>query len=111
MKRKMVVGIVLIVSAVINTNGQSAIPGVLAPGAKFALAHISLQNADGIIGMPDGSLLFAQEPASTISKLDTDGKVSVYLRSTNGAGALAIDAQGRMFAAQRHKISFGMLAP
>src|SRR5687767_1829912 len=90
---------------------QGGIPGVVAAGTKVELAHISLQNADGIISMPDGSLLFAQEPASTVSKLDPDGKVSIFLRDTNGAGALAIDAKGRIFAAQRHNVSFGMLAP
>ena len=111
MKNKTISAVVVLLLGAVNASSQAGIPGVLAAGAKVELAHISLQNADGIISMPDGSLLFAQEPASTVSRLDTDGKVSIYLKDTNGAGALAIDASGRIFAAQRHNVSFGMLAP
>jgi gluconolactonase len=61
--------------------------------------------------MPDGSLLFAEEPASRISRIDKDGKVSTWLENTNGAGALAIDSRGRLFANQRHEVRVGILSP
>jgi gluconolactonase len=87
------------------------IPGVVAGGSKVELIWTGSQSADGIISAPDGGLLFAEEPASRISKLDKDNKVSVFMENTNGAGALAIDSKGRMFAAQRHDISVGVLSP
>ena len=87
------------------------IPGVVAGGTIVQLIWTGFESADGIISAPDGSLLFAQEPASRISKIDKDAKVSTYLSDTNGAGALALDSQGRLFAAQRHNVSVGILAP
>jgi gluconolactonase len=87
------------------------IPGVVAGGTRVQLIWTGFESADGIIGAPDGSLLFAQEPASRISKIDKDAKVSTYLSDSNGAGALALDSQGRVFAAQRHNVSVGILAP
>src|SRR5262245_59517568 len=87
------------------------IPGVVAGGSKVELIWTGFQSADGIISAADGGLLYAEEPASRISKLDKDNKVSVFMENTNGAGALAIDAKGRLFAAQRHDISVGLLSP
>jgi gluconolactonase len=102
-----------------QTNEQQApkettapnIPGVVAGATKVQLIWTGFQSADGIISAPDGGLLFAEEPASRISKIDKDDKVSVFMEDTNGAGALAIDSKGRVFAAQRHNISIGILAP
>src|SRR5436305_13135913 len=77
------------------------IPGVIAAGAKWTLAWQGTDNADGIIGTSDGGLLFAQEQPSRVSKLDRNGKVSVFLENTHGTGALAIDSKGRILGAER----------
>src|SRR2546423_13006287 len=79
----------------------SAIPGVIAAGAKWQLVWQGTDNADGIVGTPDGGLLFAQEQPSTIRKLDRNDNVSVYVKDTHGAGALAIDSHGRILAVER----------
>jgi len=79
----------------------TAIPGVVAAGAKWQLVWQGPDNADGIVGTPDGGLLFAQEQSSRVRKLDAEGRVSVYLENTHGSGALAIDAQGRILAVER----------
>lgn len=79
----------------------TAIPGVVAAGAKWTLAWQGTDNADGIVGTSDGGLLFAQEQPSRVSKLDPNGKVSVFLEDTHGAGALTIDSQGRILAVER----------
>jgi gluconolactonase len=79
----------------------SGIPGVVAAGAKWTLSWQGPDNADGIIGAADGGLLFAQEQPSRISKLDQHDKVSVCLEDTHGAGAISIDAQGRILAVER----------
>ena len=78
-----------------------AIPGVAAAGAKWQLVWSGTDNADGIVGTPDGGLLFAQEQPRKISKLDGDGKVSTYTSNTAGAGAVALDAMGRLYAVER----------
>lgn len=79
----------------------TAIPGVVAAGAKWQLVWQGPDNADGIVGTSDGGLLFAQEQSSRVRKLDAEGKASVYLENTHGSGALAIDAQGRILAVER----------
>ncbi len=77
------------------------IPGVIAAGARWMLVWGGADNADGIVGTADGGLLFAQEQPSRIRKLDSNGKVSVFLEDTHGAGAVSIDARGRILAVER----------
>ena len=77
------------------------IPGVVAAGAKWELAWQGTDNADGMVGTPDGGLIFAQEQPNRVSKLDKDNKVSVYLDNPHGPGALSIDSKGRILAVER----------
>ena len=77
------------------------IPGIVAVQAKWTVAWQGLDNADGIVGTADGGLLFAQEQPSRASKLDKNGKVSIFLEDTHGTGALSIDSKGRILAAER----------
>jgi gluconolactonase len=79
----------------------AAIPGVIAAGAKWELIWADFETADGIVGTPDGGVLFAQEQTDTIRKLDVNGREFVYARDTHGAGSVSLDAQGRLFAVQR----------
>jgi len=79
----------------------AAIPGVVAAGATWTIAWQGTDNADGIVGTADGGLLFAQEQPNRISKIDRDGRVSAFLDDTHGAGAIAIDARGRVLAVER----------
>jgi gluconolactonase len=89
----------------------TAIPGVVAAGAAWTVAWQGADNADGIVGTPDGGLLFAQEQPSQVSKLDTNDRVSVFLRDTHGAGALTVDAGGRIIAVERTCTDPGRRAP
>lgn len=79
----------------------TAIPGVIAGSAKWTVAWEGADNADGIVGTADGGLLFAQEQFHRVRKLDPGDKVSIFLTSTHGTGALAIDPAGRILGAQR----------
>jgi gluconolactonase len=79
----------------------TAISGVIAAGATWALAWQGTDNADGIVGTDDGGLLFAQEQPNQIGKLDRNNRASVFLRDTHGTGALSVDAGGRIFAVER----------
>ena len=79
----------------------TAIPGVIAAGAKWQQVWQGADNADGIIGTPDGGVLFAQEQPNTIRKLDVKDFDSAYAKDTHGAGSIAMDSQGRIIAVQR----------
>lgn len=79
----------------------TGIPGVIATGAKWQQAWQGTDNADGILGTPDGGVLFAQEQPSTIRRLDGNDYDSAYVMDTHGAGSVAMDSQGRLIAVQR----------
>src|SRR5262245_54535408 len=79
----------------------SEIPGVIAAGAKWTLAWAGSDNADGVVGTPDGGVLFAQEQPKRVSKIDRNDKVSAFVENTHGAGSVSLDAKGRLFAVER----------
>ncbi|HVY66642.1 MAG TPA: SMP-30/gluconolactonase/LRE family protein [Gammaproteobacteria bacterium] len=79
----------------------TAIPGVVAADAKWELIWAGFNTADGIIGTPDGGVMFAQEQTDTIRKLTPDGREYTVIADTRGAGSISIDAQGRLYAAER----------
>jgi gluconolactonase len=79
----------------------TAIPGIIAADAKWEIVWAGFMTADGIVGTPDGGVLFAQEQSDTIRKLDATGKEYVFIADTHGTGAVSLDAQGRLFAVQR----------
>jgi gluconolactonase len=79
----------------------TAIPEVIGADAAWELVWADFKTADGIVGTPDGGVLFAQEQGDTIRKLDANNHESIYLTDTHGAGALSIDVQGRLYAVQR----------
>lgn len=79
----------------------AAIPGVIASGATWTLAWAGTDNADGLVGTPDGGLLFTQEQPNRVSKLDKNDKASVFVEGTHGAGSVSMDTRGRLFAAER----------
>jgi gluconolactonase len=89
----------------------SAIPGVVAAGAKWTLVWGGADNADGLVGTPDGGVLFAQEQPKRVSKIDRNDKVSVYVENTHGAGSLALDSRGRLLAVERTCTDPGLNAP
>ena len=66
----------------------TAIPGVIAAGAKWDLVWQGPENADGIIAYK-GGILFAQEQSNHVMRLDEKGKASIFA-SASGPGALAI---------------------
>lgn len=79
----------------------TAIPGVVASGARWNLIWADFVTADGIVGTPDGGVVFAQEQTDKIVKLDADHRQFTYIEDTNGAGSVSLDAEGRLFAVQR----------
>ena len=79
----------------------TAIPGVIAAGAKWELVWADFETADGIVGTPDGGVLFAQEQTDTIRKLTFAGEEFIFVSDTHGTGAISLDNEGRLFAVQR----------
>ena len=77
------------------------IPDVIAAGAKIELIKDDFDGTEGPIAHPDGGLLFTNNRASRIIKIEPDGRTSVFLEDTKEANGLALDPMGRLIAVQR----------
>lgn len=78
----------------------TGIPGVVAAGAKWTLVWGQPDLADGIVGYK-GGILYAQEESSSVARLDSKGRYSIFLKGAHGPGALGIDSTGRLLAVER----------
>ena len=86
----------------LNDYTVTAIPGVIAAGQKWKLVWEDVgNNADGPVGMDDGSLWLAQNDKSTVVRIDKDGKASVVYTDTYTGGSIAANRRGQVFIAER----------
>jgi gluconolactonase len=79
----------------------TAIPGVVAAGARWEPVFSSVELQDGIVGTPDGSILIAMQDAEIVRRIDGKGASTIYVGGTRGAGALGMDNQGRLYGVVR----------
>ena len=87
------------------------IPGVVAAGTKVQLVAQGLRGTEGPIAMSDGSLLFTEQTANVITKVDAQGKRSTFLEKTNGANGLTFDQKGRLIGTQPATKEIAVLSP
>ncbi len=80
-----------------------AIPGVLAAGQSWKVVWSwEGNNADGPIAGENGSLLFANNDASNVMKLDpATGLATILFEGTNTGGGLSRNRSGALFIAER----------
>jgi sugar lactone lactonase YvrE len=80
----------------------TAIPGVIAAGQRWKASWQGTgNNADGILGVDDGSVWIAQNDNSDIVKVDKNGTATVVYKDTNTGGAVAINSKGIVYVASR----------
>jgi gluconolactonase len=91
----------------------TAIPGIVAAGTRIERVWTTPQAADGLIAEPNGTLLIPEQgELNRVSKLEGNGRTTVYLTDTNEAGGIAIDTQGRVISIERSPPSrIRVLAP
>ena len=89
------------------------IPGAVKAGTKVIVIKDNFQGTEGPIALPDGTVAFTEGGANRITRIDKDGKVSVYLENTNGSNALAFDSKGRLVTVQRGPahVQIGVVTP
>jgi len=86
-----------------HVNG---IAGVVAPAAQWRIVWTANgNNADGLIALPDGSILMAQNDASAVVKLEPDGHSETVYTDTDSGGGLTINRRGQIFIAERALMS------
>ena len=79
---------------------QSAIPGVIAEGARVELVRGGFKGLEGPVATPDGGLYFSDIPANLTYKLDASGTISVWRKDTKGSNGLFLAKDGRLLAAE-----------
>jgi gluconolactonase len=83
-----------------------AIPGVVAAGQRWQLLWVANgNNADGLVGQPDGGILIAQNDRSDVVKLTDTGKASVVYPDTDTGGALFQSKSGALYVGERGLIA------
>jgi gluconolactonase len=82
---------------------STAIPGVIAAGQAWKVVwQWEGNNADGLIAGDAGTLLFANNDASNVMRLDpATGLATVIHRDTNTGGAVSRSKNGALFLAMR----------
>jgi gluconolactonase len=78
-----------------------AIPGVVKAGTKLEIIKYGLGGSDAGMGMPDGSVLISSR--GKVIKIDPNGNATTIVEDSEQAAGLAIDAKGRVIAAQYSK--------
>ncbi len=82
---------------------STAIPGVIAAGQNWKVVwQWEGNNADGIIAGDKGTMLFANNDASNVMRLDpATGLATIIHKDTNTGGALSRSKNGALFLAAR----------
>jgi gluconolactonase len=76
------------------------IPGVVTAGAKVHVIKDGFNGSEGVIRLPDGSVIFSETTANRTIKIDKDDNVSTFLEDTNGSNGMSFDREGRLFVTQ-----------
>jgi gluconolactonase len=74
------------------------IRGIVAAGTKIEVVKYGLRGSDGVVGMPDGSVILTTNGG--VGKIDADGNLSMLVNDSDRAQGLAVDPKGRIIAAQ-----------
>ena len=90
-----------------------AIAGVVKADAQWHQVWTeSGNNADGIVGLKDGSVLVAQQDNSDVLSIDPQGNAKTVYTDTNTGGAVSINKKGQVFIVERgYQQSIQELAP
>ncbi|HVJ00728.1 MAG TPA: SMP-30/gluconolactonase/LRE family protein [Sphingomonas sp.] len=87
------------------------IAGVVAADTRVQVVREGFEGTEGPIALGDGSLLFTENRADRIVKIDPGGATSIYLEKTGGANALALNAKGELLAVQTAPSGIAVLQP
>jgi len=87
------------------------IVGVIDGDAQWEIAWAGPMTADGMATSPEGHLLFAQEQSNSVRRLWPDGREWVAVPYVHGAGAVSVDASGRVLAVERSCTDPGLGLP
>src|SRR5258706_14922221 len=68
------------------------IPGIVKAGTPIEIIKFGLRGSDGLVGMPDGSVVLSGN--GSVLKIGTDGTMSTLVENSENAAGLALDSKG-----------------
>jgi len=74
------------------------IAGVVAAGTPVEMVKDGFGGSEGPLPQEDGGLLFTENTAGRITRVASDGSVSVWMENSGGANALAVTPNGEIVA-------------
>ena len=89
------------------------IPGVVKAGTRVELMKRGFNGTEGTLADKDGNLLFTEQNANKIIKVDLQGNFSTFLEDSNRTIGLGWDKKGRLISAESApgKVALGVLYP
>jgi gluconolactonase len=105
----MLIGSVLAEEQAVTTT--PAIAGVVAAGTRIELIKDGFGGTEGPIAYTNDSLLFTENQANRVTQIAADGSTSAFLDNTNGVNALALSADGLLYAVQTLQTRVGIVYP
>jgi gluconolactonase len=87
------------------------IPGVVKGGTKVEFIRAGFNGTEGVIATADGSVLFTEQDADKILRIDPAGTLTTYLENTNRTIGLAYDPKGRLIGTQSRDPKVAVLHP
>lgn len=85
------------------------IPGVVKGGTLVNVVREGFQGTEGPAVIKDGSILFTENRAGNLVKIAANGTISTYLSNSGGANALAVGANGEVYAVDTATGSIGVV--
>jgi gluconolactonase len=74
------------------------IQGVVHAGTPIEVIKYGMRGSDGVVGLPDGSIVLSANGG--VMKVDPNGNMTTLVEKSENAAGLAVDAKGRIIAAQ-----------
>jgi gluconolactonase len=94
-----------------QTQPTVAITGVVGEGTPVQLVRAGFDGTEGLIGLPDGTVVFCEFNKNRIVRIDAQGGISTYLEDTNRPIGLGIDHKGRLIAAESRDPRIAVVSP
>lgn len=92
-------------------NPATGIPGVIAAGTKVQILGSGFKGTEGVVPLPDGSVIFCEFNAGRLVRIDPAGHFATYLEDSNRPIGLGYDRKGHLIAAESRNPRLETLTP
>lgn len=91
--------------------GARAADAKLPPATRYTVVAEGLERPRGLLFLPSGDLVVAEEGAGRIAKIDRDGRVSRIIGGLRGPHDIEADAKGNLYIAETGRDRVALITP